>query len=133
MYAVKQKRYSKEDFALKIVEYCPFDVDRKNEIFHEVGLMLTNKNEYIIGIKKVFDWDDKIQMLLPRMDGSIKDFISKCDGAYSNESTVYILHSLLKGLECLHKKNIIHRDIKTENVLFCKNGSIKLSDLGVCA
>jgi hypothetical protein len=41
---VKQKKYKKEDFALKIVEYNEYDTDRKNEIYHEVGLMMTNKS-----------------------------------------------------------------------------------------
>jgi serine/threonine-protein kinase CLA4 len=84
-------------------------------------------------VKKVFDWDSKIQMLLPKLDGSIKDFLEKSKGKHSNDSIIFILHALLKGLECLHQKNIIHRDIKTENVLFSNDGSIKLSDLGICA
>ena len=36
------------------------------------------------------------------------------------------------GIEHLHQRGLVHRDIKSENILFC-NGTLKIADFGFCA
>ena len=49
---------------------------------------------------------------------------------YTENAAKYVLLEALKGLGFLHEKGIIHRDIKSDNVLYNFEGDIKLSDFG---
>mmetsp|Transcript_22310 Transcript_22310/g.67062 ORF Transcript_22310/g.67062 Transcript_22310/m.67062 type:complete len:2536 (-) Transcript_22310:70-7677(-) len=50
------------------------------------------------------------------------------------ESTIaYVLHETLSGLEYLHSNKVVHRDVKGQNILFNREGRVKLVDFGVSA
>jgi len=48
-----------------------------------------------------------------------------------DEACRFILASIVLGMEYLHSKNILYRDLKPENVLIFANGYVKLTDFGL--
>ncbi|EGR27117.1 protein kinase domain protein [Ichthyophthirius multifiliis] len=50
---------------------------------------------------------------------------------FSIEQTKNVMFQLLQGMTEIHQKNIIHRDIKTDNILFNNQGEFKIADFGL--
>ena len=61
--------------------------------------------------------------------GSVRQLLNKFEKFHEKTVQKY-LYQLLVGLEYLHSKGIIHRDIKSANLLVDNEGIIKLSDFG---
>ena len=65
--------------------------------------------------------------------GSLSDLMLATSAVFQENSIRSICASMLLGLVDLHKKNIIHRDVKGCNVLLTSDGRAKLADFGVSA
>jgi p21-activated kinase 1 len=63
--------------------------------------------------------------------GALTDIVTLCDCC--EEHIAYVLRGVLKALSVIHRANLIHRDIKSDNVLITKSGGVKLSDFGFTA
>ena len=50
---------------------------------------------------------------------------------YSEDFCRYTLYKVAKGLQAMHNKNVLHRDIKSDNILYDGDGEIKIADLGL--
>jgi serine/threonine protein kinase len=64
--------------------------------------------------------------------GSIQD-IYHITGILNEPQIGYVCRETLKGLAYLHKRHIMHRDIKGANILLTDAGDVKLADFGVSA
>jgi PREDICTED: death-associated protein kinase 1-like len=64
--------------------------------------------------------------------GELFDFISDSDGLSESE-TIELLKQILLGLKHMHKKNIVHLDLKPENIMLLEKNtkSLKLIDFGL--
>ena len=104
----------------------------KQSVINECSLIKALNSEHIVTCEEVFDWENKIYVFLELMDGGdlskIVRFNSK---SYSEDFCRYTLWKVAKGLQVMHKNNVIHRDIKSENILCTKQGDIKIADLGL--
>lgn len=53
------------------------------------------------------------------------------DGAFSEERTVQIITQVAAGLSAAHQNGVIHRDIKSDNIMLTPAGQVKIMDFGL--
>ena len=129
----KVKRYS--DGQICALKFCePRKESERELIINEVGLMNQVKgNKLILDVYDTFDFKDRLWIFLELMDYAMTPIIDRFRNEYSEGIIKYVLLRTLQGLNLLHNKFIIHRDIKSDNILVDVKANIKLADFGYAA
>jgi p21-activated kinase 1 len=105
---------------------------KKDLILNEIQVMKQYKHKNIVNFIDGYFWDDKLWVIMEYVSGgTLTDVLVN---SYMNEDEISVVcREVLQGLVFLHSKNIIHRDIKSDNILLSMDGDIKLTDFGFCA
>lgn len=126
---------SGETFAMKCIEKKNTDfTDSIESIINEVTILRQTAHENIIKLHKVYETSDTVYLVLEKtLSGNLYQHVSK-HGSLSETQASSLVKSILEGLSHIHEKNIIHRDLKLENILIDspKNlSNIKICDFGL--
>ena len=131
MYLVMRKTDNKK-FILKLGTEDASDLE-KDRIRGESALLTAISSPYIVNCQEIFEFQSRLYVFLDYMDGgSLTKFIENYYKEYSEETMKYMLWMSAQGIKSLHDRNVLHRDIKSDNVLCTPStGDIKVADLGL--
>ena len=101
---------------------------------NEVALMNKFKSdEIVLEIFDMYDFRNRLWIFVELMEDAITPIIANLKCEYSENACKYVLQQVLKGLQALHSGHVIHRDIKSDNILADARGNVKLADFGYSA
>jgi len=111
------KKKAPKDFVEK---FLPRELDVLKRIDHE----------NILGSSDIFEFPTKVFIMMDLAEnGDLLDYI-KNKGARPNAESKKLFEDLARGMEYLHNAEIVHRDLKCENLLLFKNNKVKVADFG---
>lgn len=85
----------------------------------------------IVGIYDVGEEDGLYYIVMELVDGiTLKKYIEE-KGKLSVKEAVGISLQIANGLDAAHRNNIVHRDVKPQNILIARDGTAKVSDFGI--
>ncbi|XP_037940799.1 mitogen-activated protein kinase kinase kinase kinase 5 isoform X4 [Teleopsis dalmanni] len=128
----KAKRIqSNELAAIKLIKLEP--TDDIQIIEQEIIMMRDCRHPNIIAYYGSYLRRDQLWICMEYCGGGSLQDIYQVTGPLTEQQIAYMCRETLKGLEYLHSRGKMHRDIKGANILLTENGDVKLADFGVSA
>lgn len=101
--------------------------------FHEEAqavAMLSHTN--IVSVYDVSHDEDLDYIVMELIDGiTLKQYMQKKEGVLNWREALYFINQIIRALGHAHGRGIIHRDIKPQNIMVLRDGSVKVADFGI--
>ena len=136
VYKVRRK-LDNNIYALKKVKLLKLKEKEKQAALNEVRILASIKSPFIISYKEAFiEESDKSLCIVMEYadDGDLYQKICqyKKMNLYMEESDIWrVFIQMVKGLKILHDLKILHRDLKSANILLFNDGTAKIGDCNV--
>ncbi|XP_025412808.1 serine/threonine-protein kinase 3 [Sipha flava] len=130
-YGSVYKALHKESGQVLAIKQVPVDTDLQ-EIIKEISIMQQCDSPYVVKYYGSYFKNTDLWIVMEYCGaGSVSDIMRLRKKTLSEDEIATILSDTLKGLEYLHLRRKIHRDIKAGNILLNSEGHAKLADFGV--
>lgn len=130
-YGSVYKALHKESGQVLAIKQVPVDTDLQ-EIIKEISIMQQCDSPHIVKYYGSYFKNTDLWIVMEFCGaGSVSDIMKLRNKTLVEEEIATILSYTLHGLEYLHERRKIHRDIKAGNILLNSKGHAKLADFGV--
>lgn len=126
-----RNRENLEIVALKRVRLDEDDEGVPSSALREICLLKELKHKNIVRLYDVLHSDKKLTLVFEHCDQDLKKYFDSLNGEIDMAVCRSFMLQLLRGLAFCHSHNVLHRDLKPQNLLINKNGELKLADFGL--
>lgn len=135
VYLVEEKE-SHQNYALKFLRHSFKDVKAVNFLYKEIEILTRLEHRNIVKLYSYFETEEnKIALIMEYCSGgTLKKYIAE-KGKLTEEEAKRILLQILETISYCHKMDLIHHDLKPDNILFSDESKekIKLIDFGIAS
>lgn len=86
---------------------------------------------FIVCMSYTFHTTDKLCFILDLMNGGDLHYHLSQHGVFSELEVKFYAAEIILGLEHMHSRSIVYRDLKPANILLDEHGHVRISDLGL--
>uniref|UniRef100_A0A674PPS6 Protein kinase domain-containing protein n=1 Tax=Takifugu rubripes TaxID=31033 RepID=A0A674PPS6_TAKRU len=97
----------------------------------EVSLLKDLKHANIVTLHDIIHTDKCLTLVFEYLEKDLKQYMDDCGNIMSVHNVKIFLFQLLRGLAYCHRRKVLHRDLKPQNLLINEKGELKLADFGL--
>uniref|UniRef100_A0A671UF59 Cyclin dependent kinase 17 n=1 Tax=Sparus aurata TaxID=8175 RepID=A0A671UF59_SPAAU len=97
----------------------------------EVSLLKDLKHANIVTLHDIVHTDKSLTLVFEYLDKDLKQYMDDCGNILSMQNVKIFLYQILRGLAYCHRRKVLHRDLKPQNLLINDRGELKLADFGL--
>ncbi|XP_013990067.1 cyclin-dependent kinase 16 isoform X1 [Salmo salar] len=97
----------------------------------EVSLLKDLKHANIVTLHDIIHTQKSLTLVFEYLDKDLKQYLEDCGNSIHMHNVKLFLFQLLRGLNYCHRRKVLHRDLKPQNLLINDRGELKLADFGL--
>ncbi|KAB1274319.1 Serine/threonine-protein kinase D2 [Camelus dromedarius] len=130
----RKHRKTGRDVAVKVIDKLRFPTKQESQLRNEVAILQSLRHPGIVNLECMFETPEKVFVVMEKLHGDMLEMILSSEkGRLPERLTKFLITQILVALRHLHFKNIVHCDLKPENVLLASADpfpQVKLCDFG---
>jgi serine/threonine protein kinase len=115
----------------RILPHVASDPDFLNRFFHEIRIQISLKHRNVVELLDCSPGVSNAYIVMEYIDGGSLQSLLDAVGACPWEIALYCCEESLRGLGSAHKKGVVHRDVKPQNIMWTRSGAVKIADFGI--
>uniref|UniRef100_A0A4W5N3B8 protein kinase C n=1 Tax=Hucho hucho TaxID=62062 RepID=A0A4W5N3B8_9TELE len=127
-------RKTGRDVAIKIIDKLRFPTKQESQLRNEVAILQNLHHPGVVNLECMFETPERVFVVMEKLHGDMLEMILSSEkGRLPERITKFFVSQILQALHHLHFKNIVHCDLKPENVLLASSDAfpqVKLCDFG---
>ncbi|XP_065674244.1 cyclin-dependent kinase 5 homolog isoform X2 [Hydra vulgaris] len=97
----------------------------------EVSILKDLKHANIVTLHDIIHTPKSLTLVFEYLEKDLKSYMDDCGGIIALSNVKLFLFQILRGLHYCHKRKVLHRDLKPQNLLINEKGELKLADFGL--
>ncbi|CAM9022984.1 unnamed protein product [Wickerhamomyces anomalus] len=128
-----RRKVTGDYFAIKVLKKA--DMIAKNQVTNvkseRAVMMAQSESPYVAKLYSSFQSKDYLFLVMEYLPGGDLSTLVKMLGNLPDEWAKHYIAEVVIGVDDLHKKGIVHHDLKPDNLLIASSGHLKLTDFGL--
>jgi len=124
-------KMSGEIVALKKTRLEAEDEGVPSTAIREISLLRELNHPNIVDLKDVVHAESKLYLVFEFLDQDLKKYMDHVGKKLKPMLIKSYLYQILQGITFCHRRRILHRDLKPQNLLIDRAGTLKLADFGL--